>query len=130
MSDYFLKVSSTLAWVARFGRAHLVAVPIALLAAVVPAAAQDPAIAWGKAGEVQFHDLPGVKPQDPAQQFGEEMNCETRTVIPNRINRRDLRDTLPYTVYRCEKNGVVYQGTQPPASGRMWYPGVNPRIID
>lgn len=106
------------------------AVAFAILAFAAPAAAEDPAIAWGKAGQADFKDLPGVKPQDPIQQFGDEVNCETRTVVPNRINRRELRDSLPYTVYRCEKNGIVYEGTQPPSSGRMWYPGVNPRVID
>lgn len=130
MLGYSLKTAFATVWSTRLRHARLVALPIALLATAVPAAAQDQPIAWGKAGQVEFQDLPGVKPQDPAQQFGEDMHCETRTVVPNRLNRRELRDTLPYTVYRCEKNGVVYQGTQPPASGRMWYPGVNPRIID
>ena len=73
-----------------------------------------------------------VKPQDPANQFGEGVTCETRTVSPRPGfgGRRELRDVLPYTVYRCEKNGIVYQGTQPPRTGRQWYPGVNPRVID
>ena len=89
-------------------------------------------IAWGKAGQESFKDLPGVKPQDPVNQFGDNISCVTRTVVPNHnhFGRRDLRDSLPYTVYRCEKNGIVYEGTEPPRSGRMWYPGVNPRVID
>ncbi len=96
----------------------------------VPAAAAE-GIAWGNAGQESFKDLPGVKPQDPANQFGEGYACETRTVTPRPgFGRRDLRDSLPYTVYHCEKDGVVYQGTEPPRTGRMWYPGVNPRIID
>ncbi|MDQ0420225.1 hypothetical protein J2045_001244 [Peteryoungia aggregata LMG 23059] len=102
-----------------------------LLAALVSPVSAAEGIAWGSAGQESFKDLPGVKPQDPANQFGEGYTCETRTVVPNhRFGRRDLRDSLPYTVYRCEKNGIVYQGTEPPRSGRMWYPGVNPRVID
>lgn len=109
--------------------------PLALAVLMAFAAAPLSAaegIAWGAAGEESFKDLPGVKPQDPANQFGEDMTCETRTVSPRPGigGRRELRDVLPYTVYRCEKNGIVYQGTQPPRTGRQWYPGVNPRVID
>ncbi|MFN7092336.1 MAG: hypothetical protein ACK4P4_17505 [Allorhizobium sp.] len=109
----------------------LVLASLAVFAAVAPASASE-GITWGKAGQESFKDLPGVKPQDPVNQFGENVSCETRTVVPNRqhFGRRDLRDSLPYTVYRCEKNGIVYEGTEPPRSGRMWYPGVNPRVID
>ncbi|KPF47458.1 hypothetical protein [Rhizobium sp. AAP43] len=106
------------------------AVSAVLLLAASPSLAAGPGIAWGEAGAEEFKDLPGVKPQDPSQQFGEGFSCETRSVTPRHTNRRELRDSLPYTVYRCEKNGVVYEGTQPPRSGRMWYPGVNPRVID
>lgn len=102
-----------------------------LLAALVSPVSAAEGIAWGSAGQESFKDLPGVKPQNPANQFGEGYTCETRTVVPDhRFGRRDLRDSLPYTVYRCEKDGIVYQGTEPPRSGRMWYPGVNPRVID
>ncbi len=86
-------------------------------------------VEWQKAGQDTFTDLPGVKPQDP-QLFGDGYRCETMTVAPRRINARELRDSLPQTVYRCEKNGIIYQGTQPPTSGRGWYPGVNPRNLD
>jgi hypothetical protein len=105
---------------------------ILLLSLVQAPAFAAEGIAWGNAGQESFKDLPGVKPQDPANQFGEGYTCETRTVAPRPGfgGRRELRDSLPYTVYRCEKNGIVYQGTQPPRSGRQWYPGVNPRIID
>lgn len=110
--------------------AGLAIVAIFLATIAAPAAAAE-GIAWGKAGQETFKDLPGVKPQDPANQFGEGFTCETRTVVPDHhFGRRDLRDSLPYTVYRCEKDGVVYQGTEPPRTGRMWYPGVNPRVID
>ena len=102
-----------------------------LLAALVSPVSAAEGIAWGSAGQESFKDLPGVKPQNPANQFGEGYTCETRTVVPDhRFGRRDLRDSLPYTVYRCEKDGIVYQGTEPPRTGRMWYPGVNPRVID
>nr|WP_246780364.1 hypothetical protein [Rhizobium sp. AQ_MP] len=102
-----------------------------LLAALVSPVQAAEGIAWGRAGQESFKDLPGVKPQDPANQFGDNLSCETRTVFPDRrFGRYELRDSLPYTVYRCEKNGIVYEGTQPPRTGRMWYPGVNPRVID
>jgi hypothetical protein len=110
-----------------------VALPLLMILASVcqtPSLAAE-GIVWSKAGEESFKDLPGVKPQDPANQFGENVTCETRTVVPeHRFGRRELRDSLPYTVYRCEKDGIVYQGTEPPRTGRMWYPGVNPRVID
>ncbi|MGL4196919.1 MAG: hypothetical protein ACRCSX_04020 [Allorhizobium sp.] len=103
---------------------------ILMAAVAVPASAAE-GITWSKAGQESFKDLPGVKPQEPANQFGENITCETRTVVPDRrFGRNELRDSLPYTVYRCEKNGIVYQGTEPPLSGRLWYPGVNPRVID
>ncbi len=102
-----------------------------LLAGLVSPVQAAEGIAWGQAGQESFKDLPGVKPQDPANQFGENISCETRTVFPDRhFGRNELRDSLPYTVYRCEKNGIIYEGTQPPRTGRMWYPGVNPRVID
>ncbi len=114
------------------GRKSAIALLMVVSSALsVPALAAE-GVAWGTAGQESFQDLPGVKPQDPANQFGEGYSCETRTVAPRPGfgGRRELRDTLPYTVYRCEKNGIVYQGTQPPRSGRQWYPGVNPRVID
>jgi hypothetical protein len=116
---------------AKTGLGLVIASLAAFAALAVPASAAE-GITWGKAGQESFKDLPGVKPQDPVNQFGENVSCETRTVVPNRhhFGRRDLRDSLPYTVYRCEKNGIVYEGTEPPRSGRMWYPGVNPRVID
>ncbi|EHS52381.1 hypothetical protein PDO_0009 [Rhizobium sp. PDO1-076] len=86
-------------------------------------------VEWQKAGKDTFTDLPGVKPQDP-QLFGDGYRCETFTAAPRRIDARELRNSLPRTIYRCEKNGIVYQGTQPPTSGRGWYPGVNPRNLD
>ena len=94
----------------------------------VPAFAAQPDIDWGQAGSAQpFKDLPGVKAQDPMV-FEKGYNCQTVTVAP-RLNRREtIEDVMPRIIYRCEKDGIVYQGTTPPASG--WYPGVNPRIID
>lgn len=86
-------------------------------------------VEWQKAGQDSFTDLPGVKPQDP-QLFGDGYRCETFTAAPRRIDARELRNSLPRTIYRCEKNGIIYQGTQPPTSGRGWYPGVNPRNLD
>lgn len=116
---------------AQTGRRMTLATLAVLMAALALPVSAAEGIAWGNAGQDSFKDLPGVKPQDPANQFGEGYTCETRTVVPDRhFGRRDLRDTLPYTVYRCEKDGIVYQGTEPPRTGRMWYPGVNPRVID
>ncbi|TPP12000.1 hypothetical protein FJQ55_01020 [Rhizobium glycinendophyticum] len=100
------------------------------LAAALPVQAAERGIAWGKAGSESFQDLPGVKPL-PADPLAEDgYTCETGLAAPRHFNGSTLRDTLPYTVYRCEKDGIVYQGTEPPSRGRMWYPGVNPRNID
>ncbi|MCJ8236926.1 hypothetical protein [Peteryoungia algae] len=113
------------------GRQGAMALLMVVLSALAAPAVAAEGIAWGNAAQDSFQDLPGVKPQDPANQFGEGYACETRTIAPRPgFGRRELRDMLPYTVYRCEKNGIVYQGTEPPRSGRDWYPGVNPRIID
>jgi hypothetical protein len=112
---------------------RLTAIGFAVLAGLVlaasPSAAAGSGVEWNKAGRDSFTDLPGVKPQDP-QLFGDGYRCETMMVAPRRINARDIRDSLPQTVYRCEKDGVIYQGTQPPSSGRGWYPGVNPRVLE
>lgn len=95
-----------------------------------PVLAAENGISWNKAGSEAFHDLPGVKPQSP-DPLSDGYTCETATASPSLAGRsRSLRDSLPYTVYRCEKDGVIYQGTQPPMRGRLWYPGVNPRNID
>ncbi len=102
---------------------------LALLVAPPLAMAAEQGGAWEKVASETFHDLPGVKPQSP-DPLDDGYACETGTVTPRTINRRNFGDSLPYTVYRCEKDGIVYQGTQPPSTGRMWYPGVNPRNID
>lgn len=114
-----------------FSRKSALALLVVVLSAFALPAFAAEGITWGNAGRESYQNLPGVKPQDPANQFGEGYSCETRTVSSrSSFGGRDLRDILPYTIYRCEKNGIVYQGTQPPRSGRMWYPGVNPCIID
>lgn len=97
--------------------------------AASPVLAAEQGVTWSKAGSESFHDLPGVKPLSP-DPLDDGYTCETGLAAPRNFNGRTLRDTLPYTVYRCEKDGIVYQGTQPPSRGRMWYPGVNPRNID
>jgi hypothetical protein len=113
--------------------AQMMALAVALtsvaLAVTSPAHAAEKGVAWGKAGSENFHDLPGVKPLSP-DPLDDGYTCETGLAAPRNFNGSTLRDTLPYTVYRCEKDGIVYQGTQPPSRGRMWYPGVNPRNID
>lgn len=116
----------------RLARSSKMAVLVSSLALAVamPVRAAEQGVAWGKAGSDSFHDLPGVRPlpADPLDDDG--YTCETGLAAPRNFNGRTLRDTLPYTVYRCEKDGIVYQGTEPPSRGRMWYPGVNPRNID
>ena len=117
--------------VVRLARALAIVMPSLALAltTALPTLAAEQGISWSKAGSDAFHDLPGVRPQSP-DPLDDGYACDTATVAPGGHNARDLRDRLPYTVYRCEKDGVVYQGTQPPTRGRMWYPGVNPRNID
>ncbi len=119
--------------VSRLARLAALAVVVPLLAVPMtagsPVFAAEPGVAWSKAGSETFHDLPGVKPQSP-DPLNDGYACETGLAAPRNFNGRSLRDTLPYTVYRCEKDGIVYQGTEPPSRGRMWYPGVNPRNID
>lgn len=100
----------------------------AFLAVVAPVEAAQPTVEWGRAGTAQpFKDLPGVRAQDQMS-FDEGYTCKTVTVAPRLNQRRTLEDTMPRIMYRCEKDGIVYQGSSPPTSG--WYPGVNPRIID
>lgn len=119
-----------LSCLARFAALAVVLPSLALPFAAVPSVfAAEPGLAWSKAGSETFHDLPGVKPQSP-DPLDDGYACETGLAAPRNFNGRTLRDTLPYTVYRCEKDGIVYQGTEPPSRGRMWYPGVNPRNID
>lgn len=77
-----------------------------------------------------FQDLPGVKPQGEMQ-FGSPYSCETVTRMVRSRNEIGFRgDGMPVTVYRCTRDGVVYESRQPPNPSGGWYPGVNPRIID
>lgn len=77
-----------------------------------------------------FHDLPGVKPQGDMQ-FGSPYSCET--VVRMAKSRGDVGyrgDGMPVRVYRCTRDGAVYESLQPPNPSSGWYPGVNPRVID
>ncbi len=77
-----------------------------------------------------FHDLPGVKPQGEMQ-FGSPYSCET--VVRMAKSRGDVGyrgDGMPVRVYRCTRDGAVYESLQPPNPSGGWYPGVNPRVID
>ncbi|MBV2185924.1 MAG: hypothetical protein KUL88_15440 [Rhizobium sp.] len=105
------------------------AVSVVLLAAVAGHAAETKPPKLVVKPET-FHDLPGVKPQGDLQ-FGSPYSCDTviREVRSrNEFGRHD--DGMPVRVYRCTKDGVVYESRQPPNPSGGWYPGVNPRIID
>lgn len=98
----------------------LVAVPAAR------ALAQSPTTATPEA----FHDLPGVKPQS-GDLFGPGYRCETVVrYVKQRHGVRFFGDGVPVNVYRCTRNGAVYESLEPPNPSGGWYPGVNPRIID
>lgn len=76
-------------------------------------------------GEI-FHDLPGVKPLGP-----EEPKYRCHTVTKRTGKRNGIRffdDSMPYLAYRCESNGVVYEGGRPPVSPH-WFPGINPHHL-
>ena len=57
--------------------------------------------------------------------------CETELrQVKQRHGVRFFGDGVPVRVYRCTRDGVVYESTEPPNPSGGWYPGVNPRIID
>lgn len=74
-----------------------------------------------------YEDLPGVMtPEELEASRADGFKCTT--VL--RRYRRDNTDggfrySLPERVYQCEKNGVVFESSSPPARG-AWLPGINP----
>jgi hypothetical protein len=72
-----------------------------------------------------FKDLPGVVPEAARvkQKDADSFDCTTGTAY-RRWRSGDAFPDFPVQVYRCEKNGVVYSGTQMP--DRPWVPGLNP----
>lgn len=77
-----------------------------------------------------FQDLPGVRPQGEMT-FGSPYRCET---VIRMMKSRDAigfrGEGMPVRVYRCTKDGAVYESLNPPNPSGGWYPGVNPRVID
>lgn len=77
-----------------------------------------------------FRDLPGVRPQGEMT-FGSPYSCET---VIRMMKSRDAigyrGEGMPVRVYRCTKDGAVYESLNPPNPSGGWYPGVNPRVID
>ena len=98
----------------------------ALISAPVLAADGKAQPNWANPAPV-YKDLPGVvSPETLAKQkAADEPNCTT-DIEYRRWRRDDIlsSDSMPVTVYRCEKNGVTYSSTQMP--DRPWVPGLNP----
>lgn len=116
----------------RIGRAltAICAVSAVLLAAATSDAAEPKPSKKLAVPPETFQDLPGVKPQGELQ-FGSSYSCDT--VIREVRSRNEFGfhdDGMPVRVYRCTKDGVVFESRQPPNPSGGWYPGVNPRIID
>ncbi|WP_115668781.1 hypothetical protein [Ciceribacter selenitireducens] len=106
-----------------------VVLPVAVPAAIPVARAAGPSHPPAAAPQ-SFHDLPGVKPQS-GDLFGNGYRCETELrQVRQRHGVRFFGDGVPVRVYRCTRDGVVYESTEPPNPSGGWYPGVNPRIID
>ncbi|MCO5732771.1 hypothetical protein [Rhizobium sp. SSA_523] len=75
-----------------------------------------------------FKDLPGVVAQEGFVDNGSDDTgrCTTTTEY-RRWHRGEPFPDLPVQVFRCEKNGVVYLGTEMP--NRPWVPGLNPHDL-
>jgi hypothetical protein len=100
---------------------------LVLGAAALPASAAEPSpkLNWNNPASV-YKDLPGVVPHDSMVRSSDENDPGDCTVaIENRRwHRGEPFPDFPVRVYRCEKNGVVYSGTELP--NRPWVPGLNP----
>lgn len=100
---------------------------LALAALAMPAAANS-------AGKVlvvkpdEFQNLPGVT----SAPLNEKPLYECHTVIrkADKIGSIDYfgDSGMPVLAYRCERDGLVYEGTRPPMSWK-WAPGVNPQTL-
>ena len=74
-----------------------------------------------------YKDLPGVKAPGQADP---DYACRTATDFHDRWPPGpSARDGMPYLVYRCQSNGVTYQGTGTPISPH-WFPGINPTDLN
>ncbi|GEO87202.1 MULTISPECIES: hypothetical protein [Alphaproteobacteria] len=112
-----------------FSRTFLALFVLYLAAAPAAQSVGQPQQAAG-AAQV-YRDLPGVKPQS-GDLFGPAAyQCETIVrYVKQRQGVHFFGDGVPVRVYRCTRNGVVYESLDPPNPSGGWYPGVNPRIID
>lgn len=76
----------------------------------------------------EFKDLPGVTstPQPDRNAY----QCSTVLRQTDRIGEIDFfgDSGMPRVGYRCERNGLVYEGTRPPLTGQ-WAPGINPHHL-
>lgn len=84
-----------------------------------------------KSGGGSYSDLPGVRPMPPGGFSSDSgYDCHTTTRFVDRGRDSPLRsgDGVPVVIYRCSKDGMIFEGRNPPSKG--WYPGVNPRNID
>ena len=78
-----------------------------------------------------YADLPGVRPMPPggfSSDSGYDCHTTTRFVDRGRDSPFGSSSGVPVEIYRCTRDGVVFEGRNPPSRG--WYPGVNPRNID
>lgn len=113
------------------------ALPALALAALLSVGAAAPAHAASDFPQITadtFQDLPGV--QALGQQERPSQRCELVTRQEREIRipdgqswraRRAGTTGMPYQVYRCEQDGYVYEGANPPT--RDWFPGANPRHL-
>lgn len=97
-----------------------------LLATPSLAADGKPTPNWANPAPV-YKDLPGVvSPEALANEKAAEQPTCTTAIEYRRWRRDDIlsSDSVPVTVYRCEKNGITYSSTEMP--DRPWVPGLNP----
>lgn len=76
-----------------------------------------------------YKDLPGVvsQGQQEAREQANEPKCTTALEY-RRWYRGDIFDDgFPVEVYRCQKGGFTYSGTEMP--NRPWVPGLHPHFL-
>lgn len=80
-----------------------------------------------KVPQQAFRDLPGV--DAPTINPKPDYNCKTVTRYADHLGGMEfLGDDMPFLVYQCERDGVVYESTRPPVSS-TWLPGINPQTV-
>lgn len=105
-------------------QAGTLALLVITAAGVANAAERAPQVNWQNPAPV-YKDLPGVVPHNSIVRSEENDPGNCTVAIENRRwHRGDAFPDFPVRVYRCEKNGVVYSGTELP--NRPWVPGLNP----